>query len=121
MHELSIATRVVEEAAERCRAAGGGNVVAVTLRIGRLAGVHETPLRFAFEILREGTPLDSADLRIVDVPVRVWCPACAAEVELPGIQRLACPICGTVSGDLRAGRELDLESIEILPAEPVTA
>jgi hydrogenase nickel incorporation protein HypA/HybF len=121
MHELSIAARVVEQAAEHCRAAGGHRVAAVTLRIGDLAGVHEPPLRLAFEMLRAGTCLESAELRIVPVPVRIWCPACAAEVEVPGVQRLTCPNCGTVSGDIRAGRELDLESLEILDAEPVRA
>lgn len=119
MHEFSIAARVVEETADRCRAAGGGRAVAVTLRIGRLAGVSTAALRFAFDHLRVDTLLEAADLRIVEVPVRVWCPACAAEVELPGIQSLACPACGTRSGDIRAGRELDLDSIEILDAEPV--
>ena len=119
MHELSIAARVVEQAAERCRAAGCDRVVAVTLRIGRLACVHDEALRCGFGHLRAGTPLDRAELLIVDVPVRIWCPRCTTEVELPGIQSLACPACGTVSGDVRAGRELDLESIEILDAEPV--
>lgn len=121
MHELSIAARVVEQAAEHCRAAGGHRVVSVTLRIGRLACVSESALRLAFEALREGTPLESAELRIIDVPVRIRCPACAAEVDLPGIQSLACPACGTVSGDLRAGRELDLEALEILDARTVPA
>ncbi|MFM7108844.1 MAG: hydrogenase maturation nickel metallochaperone HypA [Planctomycetaceae bacterium] len=120
MHELSIAARVVEQAAERCRAEGGHRVAAVTLRIGRLACVGTDALRFAFEHLRAGTPLDGAALRIVEVPVRIWCRACAAEAELPGIQSLACPACGTPAGDLRAGRELDLDSIEILDAEPAT-
>ena len=121
MHELSIAARVVEEATEHCRAGGGRRVAAVTLRIGDLAGVHEGPLRLGFEMLRPGTCLESAELRIVRVPVRIWCPACAAEVALPGVQRLACPNCGTVSGDIRSGRELDLESLELLDAEPARA
>lgn len=117
MHELSIAARVVEQAAECCRAAGGHRVASVTLRIGRLACVGTDALRFAFEHLRAGTPLDGAALRIDEVPVRIWCPACVAEVELPGIERLACPRCGTRSGDIRAGRELDIESIEYTDAE----
>ena len=117
MHELSIAARVVEQAAERCRATGGLRVTAVTLCIGRLSCVGTDALRFAFEHLCADTPLDGAILRIVEVPARIWCRTCAAEVELPGIQSLACPACGTPGGDLRAGRELDLESIEILEAE----
>ena len=119
MHELSIATRLVELAAERVAEAGGGDVSAVTIRVGRLTCVHEDALRFCFELAREGTPLARAELRIVMVPVRVWWPDCGAERELPGIQSLACPGCGRPTGDIRAGRELDLESIEL--SEPLTA
>jgi hydrogenase nickel incorporation protein HypA/HybF len=113
MHELSIANRVVELAAEHCRAAGAERVTAITLRIGRLACIHADALRFSFDLVRENTPLATADLRIIDVPVTVWCPACTAERELPGIQQFACPACGTPTGDIRAGRELDLDSIEL--------
>jgi hydrogenase nickel incorporation protein HypA/HybF len=120
VHELSIANRVVELAGARCREAGGSAVSAVTVAIGRLASVHEDALRFSFDLAREGTPLARAELRIRHVAVRVWCPACAAEMELPGIQRLACPACGTPTGDIRAGRELDLETIEVVDADPAS-
>jgi len=112
MHELSIASRLVEIAGDRCREANARAKV-VTLRVGALSCVHEDALRFSFELVREGTPLADAELRIVSVPVTIWCGACGREVELPGIQRFACPACGTPSGDIRAGRELDLESIEL--------
>lgn len=117
MHELSIVARVVELAAEHCRAAGAARVAAVTLRIGRLASVHEDALRFSFDLVREGTPLAAARLHVVEVPVTVWCPACGADRELPGIQRFACPACGTLTGDVRAGNELELDSIELEAAE----
>lgn len=113
MHELSIATRVVEMASDHCRQAGAPRAAAVTLRIGRLSCVHEDALRFSFDLVREGTPLAEAELRVVHVPVTIWCAACGREVELPGIQAFACPTCGTPSADVRAGRELDLESIEL--------
>jgi len=113
MHELSIASNVVELASSHCRTAGGTRVAVVTLRIGRLSCVHEDALRYGFDLVREGTPLAGAELRIHHVAVAIWCAACDREVELPGIQRFACPVCGTPSGDIRAGRELDLESIEL--------
>jgi len=114
VHELSIASRLVEIAAEHCRKAGATRATAVTLRIGRLSCVHEDALRFSFDRVREGTPLAGADLRIIHVPARLWCRPCGREVELTGIQRFACPVCGTPSGDIRAGRELDLEAIELV-------
>lgn len=119
MHELSIATNVVDIATRLAADHGAGLVAAVTLRIGRLSCVHEDALRYSFEMVREDTPLAAAELRIVVVPVRVWCPTCRAERELPGIQRFACPECGTPTGDIRAGRELDLESIELAEAPVV--
>lgn len=117
MHELSIASRVVELAAEHCHAAGAGRVAAVTLRIGRLSCVHEDALRFSFDLVRAGTPLARATLHVVEVPVTVWCAACGVERELPGIQSFICPACGAVTGDIRAGRELEVESIEVEAAE----
>lgn len=115
MHELSIATAVIDEVAKHVAAAGGGRVLAITLRIGRLSCVQEGALRLSFELASADTELSGARLEIIDVPVRIWCPACGAEQELPGVQSLACPECGRLSGDIRAGRELDLESIEMEP------
>ena len=113
MHELSIATSIVDIVAEHARQQGGGRVTGVTLRIGRLSCVHEDALRYSFDLVTEGTPLAGATLAVIEVPVRIWCTICKAEVELPGIQRFACPACGHLSGDIRAGRELDIESIQI--------
>ena len=113
MHELSIAANVVEIARGHAARANAGRVVAVTLRIGRLSCVHEDALRFSFDLVAADTPLAGAALRIVAVPVRIWCADCRDEFELPGIQRFACPVCGRPSGDIRAGLELDLESIEL--------
>jgi hydrogenase nickel incorporation protein HypA/HybF len=113
MHELSIASSIVEIAGEHARREGGGRVASVTLRIGRLSCVHEDALRSSFDLVTEGTPLAGATLAVIEVPVRIWCALCEAEVELPGIQRFACPACGHLSGDIRAGRELDIESIQI--------
>lgn len=118
MHELSIATSIVEIAEEHTRRQGGRRVVGVTLRIGRLSCVHEDALRYSFDLVTEGTLLAGATLAVIEVPVLIWCPTCQAEVELPGIQRFACPACGHLSGDIRAGRELDIESIQIA-SEPI--
>jgi len=113
MHELSIATRVVHLVANQVRAAGAERATAVTLRIGALSCVHQDALRFSFGLAREGTLAAGAELRIVMVPVTIWCVACGREVVLQGIQKFACPDCGMPSGEIRAGLELDLESIEL--------
>ena len=60
MHELSIAMRVIDLAEVHCRAEGGGQVVAVTLRIGRLAAVEPHALRTALAMAAVGTLLEEA-------------------------------------------------------------
>ena len=120
MHELSIANSIAEIVGDQARLLGDGRVTGVTLRIGRLSCVHEDALRYSFDLVTEGTPLAGASLAVIEVPVRIWCAICKVEVELPGIQRLACPACGHLSGDIRAGRELDIESIQIA-ADPTAA
>lgn len=113
MHELSIAAGIVEMASDLCHRSGGKRVTSITLRVGRLAGVQEGALRFGFDLVAAGTPLAAATLAIVEVPVRVWCPNCAAEADLPDLRRFACPACGRPTGDVRAGRELEIESLAL--------
>lgn len=114
MHELSIVNSLVEMATEHASAAGADRIAAVTLRIGALSCVHEDSLRFNFDLVTEDTMLAGADLQIIHVPLVIFCQLCDQEVELPGRQRLRCPRCDTPSGDIRQGRELELESIQVV-------
>ena len=113
MHELSIAHRLVEIVTEHANQADQIRVQCVTLRIGRLSCVHQDALRFSFDLVAQGTPLEGAELKVVDVPVVIFCPNCDRTVELPGIQNFRCPRCDTLSGDIRQGRELDIETIHL--------
>jgi hydrogenase nickel incorporation protein HypA/HybF len=113
MHELSIAYRLVETASQSAIEAGATRVRAVHLRIGALAGVVRGALEFSYELATNDTLLAESKLVVKELPVRVYCGSCEMEVELPGIQRFRCPVCDTPSGDIRQGRELEIEAIEI--------
>jgi len=115
MHELSIATRLVEIVEAHARRENAERVESITLRLGALSSVHKSALEFSFELVAQETLLEGAELRFIDVPVAIYCPKCEREVDLPGIQRFCCPVCDTPSGDIRRGQELDVETIEILP------
>jgi hydrogenase nickel incorporation protein HypA/HybF len=114
MHELSIANSIVEIATEHASDAGAEKVKSITLRIGALSCVHKSALEFSFELVTRDTILDGAKLVIIEVPVTVFCSPCDQEVPLPGIQSFRCPICNTPSADIRQGKELDIDSIEIV-------
>jgi hydrogenase nickel incorporation protein HypA/HybF len=114
MHELSIANRLVEIATELAQNEGDLRVKSVNVRIGALSCVHKNALWFSFDLVTKGTVLEGATLEIIDVPVTIFCVPCNREMELPGIQRFRCPQCDTPSADIRQGRELDIESLELI-------
>ncbi|MGA2569149.1 MAG: hydrogenase maturation nickel metallochaperone HypA [Terracidiphilus sp.] len=118
MHELSIAASVVETVTESAAAYPGARVKAVRLRVGVLASVVEDSLQFCWELATEGSPLAGAALVIQKLPVVVHCDACGADSEIEGVQSFRCPRCGAQAADLRQGRELDIESIELEDPEP---
>ncbi len=115
MHELSIAYQLVETAAEAAKNAGARNVKQVFLRLGPLSGVVKGALLFSYDIATQGTLLEGSTLVVRELPVVIYChsPSCQKEVELPSIQSFRCPICNQPSGDVRQGRELEIESLEI--------
>ena len=65
MHELSITRNVVAIVSER---AVGQRVTRVRLEIGRLSAVVPDSIRFCFDICAQGTPLEGAELEIVERP-----------------------------------------------------
>ncbi|MBV9782741.1 MAG: hydrogenase maturation nickel metallochaperone HypA [Acidisphaera sp.] len=107
MHELSIATAVVEACAER---AAGARVLRVRLEIGRLAAVMPDAIRFCFDLCAQDTAVEGAALEILDIPGRAVCASCgeATDLDTP-IGRCLC------GGALRivAGEELRVKDMEI--------
>lgn len=117
MHELSIANNLVSIALEHVANSGNVRVQQINLRIGALSCVHRDALLFSFDLITAGTPLAGAVLHITDLPIVIYCPKCEMQKELPGVQVFRCPTCQTPSADVRQGRELDIESIEIVESE----
>jgi hydrogenase nickel incorporation protein HypA/HybF len=121
MHELSIVSSIVETVTETLAAlpdsSRGARVLEVRLRVGALASVVPESLEFCYGIASEGTPLEGSRLVVNVLPVVMHCAACSEDVELEGVQSFRCPKCGEPSSDMRQGRELEIESIEIEDGE----
>jgi len=121
MHELSIVTSIVETVTETLAAlpesSRGARVLEVRLRVGALASVIPESLEFCWGIVSEGTPLEGSKLVVNMLPVVVHCVPCGQDVELEGVQSFRCPKCGEPCSDMRQGRELEIDSIEIEDGE----
>jgi hydrogenase nickel incorporation protein HypA/HybF len=113
MHELSIVQSVVTTVTEWLADQPPRRVKTVTLRIGALSGVVEDALQFGYGLATDGTPLAGSALCVHRQPVVIFCQSCAEPKELEGVQSFRCPQCNSPSGDIRKGRELEIESLEI--------
>jgi hydrogenase nickel incorporation protein HypA/HybF len=113
MHELSIAMSILDMAAEEAKRHGAAHVTRIHLRLGPLSGVVKDALVSAYELAREGSALEDAQLIIEDVPVRASCPICRTTRAVASMQELFCAECGTPTPEVVSGRELEVFALEI--------
>ncbi|MEJ2540364.1 MAG: hydrogenase maturation nickel metallochaperone HypA [Gemmatimonadota bacterium] len=119
MHELSIAMSLVELATKAADDAGEDRPIeAVHIRVGALSGVVIDALEFCWDVATRDTACEGARLDVEAVPVRVSCPSCSRESALESPHAFRCAHCGTPTGEVTAGRELDLVSLEVADDAP---
>ncbi len=107
MHELGITRNIVAIVAEH---AAGRKVSRVTLDVGRLSGVMSDAIRFSFDVVAQGTPLEGARLDIRDIEGRGRCRQCNREFETPTLFS-PCP-CGSRDVERLSGEELKVREFE---------
>jgi hydrogenase nickel incorporation protein HypA/HybF len=106
MHELAITQGVVDAVTERT---GSAPVATVRVRVGRLAGVVPDAMRFCFELVTAGTPLEGATLEIEQPEGRGRCRTCGEDFVLAHLILLC--RCGSADVEVLAGRELAVASV----------
>jgi hydrogenase nickel incorporation protein HypA/HybF len=113
MHELSIALSLVEAASDEAARLGIQRVKALHVKVGRLSGVVREALEFSFDLAAADSAVAGARLAIEDVEVSVLCPLCGEERQLADPRHFHCPVCGTATGNVLHGRELELFAMEV--------
>jgi len=108
MHELAITQGVVDAVTEHT---GAAPVTCVRLRVGRLAGVVPEAMRFCFELVTAGTPLEGAVLEFERPEGRGRCRTCGQDVVLADLILLCS--CGSADVEVLAGRELAVASVVV--------
>ncbi len=115
MHELGIMTGVLDAVETSAKQAGATRVLKVSLSVGEMTEAIEDALRFAFEALseqQEHALCADAELEITMIRPRSRCLECGAEYEHDRFHML-CLECGSFATELVAGRELQIDSIEV--------
>lgn len=112
MHELSIASAILDTVRSEAKKRPGVHVTKVGVRIGALSGVEPEALSFGFTALVQGTDLEPLALVVEPVPRRQRCPTCDLTFEVTD-DSLACPRCAHIETQFAGGDELDMAYLEI--------
>lgn len=108
MHELSIATAIVETAQ---RHAEGKPIEGITVRIGPFSGVVKESLVFYLDLLLEEKERPKAHIEIIHAKANATCP-CGASFQISSAMT-PCPSCGDYNIRCSDGRDCTIESIEV--------
>ncbi len=112
MHELGIATAILETVRAEAERRPGTRVLKVGVRVGELAGVDADALSFSFESLVAGTDLAPLKLEIENRPRRQRCARCEHTFEVTDYE-IVCPACGAPETNLISGDELEVAYLEV--------
>ncbi len=112
MHELSIATNLIQLIEQEQRRHGFEHVARINLKVGHFSSVVPEALQMAFEIASKGTVAEDAELVIEDVPLVLKCNKCGKEFQAEPFL-FVCPECNSSDVEILTGNELHIESIEV--------
>lgn len=112
MHELSIASSLLEAIQAESLRHAGARIRRVGLRIGELSGVDSESLRFCFESLVKDSPFDPLPLEIQFCPRRQTCATCRCTFLVVDYSTV-CPSCGMDRTECISGTELELSYLEL--------
>jgi hydrogenase nickel incorporation protein HypA/HybF len=110
MHEYSIVAALVDRVRHEVAGHPGATARRVRVAIGEFAGVEIELLQRAYDLFREGTACERAELVVDPIAARWSCTRCDRAIASGGVLR--CPDCGAPAR-LGAGGDIILERIEM--------
>lgn len=113
MHELTITQSILDIALRHAKQADAQRILAINLVIGELTGFVDDSIQFYFSFMSENTLAQDARLNFKRIPPRARCHACGAEYTPPNSRIWTCPECEALGGEVIAGREFSVSSIEV--------
>jgi hydrogenase nickel incorporation protein HypA/HybF len=112
MHELGIATSILDCVEKEARRHPGQRITKVGVKIGELAGVDVDALQFGFECIVKETEWGHLKLEVESVPRVQRCTQCGNEFRMADFDP-QCPRCGVFATECVSGEELDIAYMEV--------
>lgn len=112
MHELGIASSILESVQKESERHPGVHISKVGVKIGELSGVDVEALQFGFECIVKDTDWEPLALEVEFIPRVQRCPKCRNEFRMAGFNP-QCPRCGESATQCISGEELDIAYMEV--------
>jgi hydrogenase nickel incorporation protein HypA/HybF len=116
MHEVGIATSILEAGHKEAAGRPGAKLMAIGVRIGVLSGVDIDALRFAFECIVAETDDENVVLTAENCPRVNRCEQCGRQYASPSPSPFTdapCPHCGSTHTSFVSGDQLDIAFVEV--------
>lgn len=116
MHEVGIASAILEAAHKETERRPGSKLIRIGVRVGLLSGVDVEALRFAFACITAETRDQGVELAAETCGRVNRCDGCGHEFASPEITPFSdapCPQCHNVRTSFVSGDQLDIAFIEV--------
>jgi hydrogenase nickel incorporation protein HypA/HybF len=112
MHELAVTEEILRVAVEHAERAQATRITDIHLVVGALSTIVDDSVQFYFDFLSPDTIAAGAKLHFERIPARMRCRQCQYEFA-PQERDYHCPECNALGGEVIAGREFYLDSMQV--------
>jgi hydrogenase nickel incorporation protein HypA/HybF len=113
MHELPITQNILKIALRHGIQSKATRITDLYLVIGQLSSVIDDSIQFYWPIISEGTIAENANLHFKRIPAKLECTLCGTVYKIADGELATCPGCESSKIKIIAGKEFQLESIQI--------
>ncbi|MBU0763583.1 MAG: hydrogenase maturation nickel metallochaperone HypA [Bacteroidetes bacterium] len=111
MHELSIASNIIEIAETEAKKHNLFQIDEIDLEIGELSGIELNTLKFAMDISVKNTIIEKAVVNFIRIPGRAECINCNTIFDIHDYFTF-CPACNRAGYKVIQGKELRIISLK---------
>ncbi|MEI6885972.1 MAG: hydrogenase maturation nickel metallochaperone HypA [Bacteroidota bacterium] len=110
MHELSLATEVINIVTREAEKNNASRISEIEIEVGDLSGVEANSFESALGLLMQGSVLEDAELKIKHTPGMGICLNCGIEFAMK-TRTDTCPLCKSFPSEVSGGQEFRILSL----------
>lgn len=112
MHEMSLCKSIFAIIQQKMTESRFQRIKKINLELGQLGAVDKAALTLAFDVMKQGTQAENAELFFIGIPGKAICHDCNETVSIDRYYD-ACNACGKFSLTIIQGEELRIKSMEV--------